>query len=68
MTNTTAYGLPVPPVVKFSEAEQIGAELHDRWADMTGKEPPFSREDLAWADVTQFIVRRAAALAERRAA
>lgn len=68
MTDATAYGLPAPPLITFAEAEVIGGELHDRWAAMTGAAPPLAREDYAWADMSQFIIRRASETARGRAA
>lgn len=64
----TAYGLPAPPLVKFAEAEVIGGELHDRWAALSGGEPPLTRGDFAWADMVQFVIMRADAAARARAA
>lgn len=67
MTGPTAYGLPVPPLVTFTEAEAIGGELHDRWAKFTRETPPLGREDFAWADMVQFVIRRADEAARERA-
>lgn len=50
-----AYSIPL---LTFAEAEQIGAELHDRWQSMAGA-VPLARDDLAWGDIVQFICRRA---------
>ena len=46
------------PLITFAEAEQIGQEMHDRFVanDVT---PPLSRDDLGWADMVQFVMRRA---------
>lgn len=44
------------PPISFTEAEAIGARLHDRWQSMTGK-PPLDREDMAWGDIVQFVMR-----------
>ena len=68
MTGPTAYGLPAPPLVTFSEAEGIGGELHDRWAAMAGGDPPLARDDFAWADICQFVIRKADDAARARAA
>lgn len=45
-------------LLTFAEAEQIGQEMHDRFVanDVT---PPLTRDDLGWADMVQFIMRRA---------
>lgn len=48
-----------PPLLSFANAETVGRELHDRWQLLAGGEPPFSRDDLAWSDIAQFVVRRA---------
>jgi hypothetical protein len=68
VTDGAAYGLPTPPLVTFTEAEQIGAELHDRWALLSGGEPPLTREDYAWSDIAQFVIRRADEIARARKA
>lgn len=46
------------PVLRFSDAEQIGGELHDRWQVFAGN-APMARDDMGWADAVQFVVRRA---------
>lgn len=46
------------PVLRFSDAEQIGGDLHDRWQVFTGK-APMAPDDMGWADAVQFVVRRA---------
>jgi hypothetical protein len=48
-----------PPLLSFANAEKVGQELHDRWALLAGQAPPFGRDDLAWSDIAQFVVRRA---------
>jgi hypothetical protein len=49
----------------FREAEILGTLLHDRWEKMTGK-APLERSDMAWADIVQFVVRKAGDLASER--
>lgn len=68
MSDATAYGLPAPPLVTFTEAETIGGELFDRWAALAGSEPPLTRGDFAWADMVQFVLRRASEAARARVA
>ena len=63
-----AYGLPSPPLIRFAEAEAIGAELHDRWQLLSGADAPLTRDDMAWGDVVQFVIRRAAEVASGREA
>lgn len=48
-----------PPLITFAEAETIGSELHDRWSTMADGDVPLEREDMAWGDIVQFVVRRA---------
>jgi hypothetical protein len=48
-----------PPLLSFANAEKVGHEPHDRWVLLAGREPPFDRDDLAWTDIAQFVVRRA---------
>jgi hypothetical protein len=45
------------PRVQHDKAEQIGLALHDYWTRMFGDKVP-NRDDLAWADIVQFIVRQ----------
>lgn len=52
------------PVLRFSQAEAVGAELRTRWSSITGEHPP---EDLRLADVVQFVLRRARELARQEA-
>lgn len=75
MTNTVAtpgpydalaYGLPAPGLITFAEAETIGGEMHDRWELMANASPPIERTDFAWADLVQFVIRRADEVARRR--
>lgn len=46
------------PLITFAEAEWIGQEMHDRFVanDVT---PPLTRDDMGWADMVQFVMRRA---------
>lgn len=46
------------PVLTYSEAEDVGGALHDRWHDLTGAAPA-PRDDFAWADLVQLVVRKA---------
>lgn len=45
-------------ILTFGQAEQIGQEMHDRFVanDVT---PPMPRDDMGWADLVQFVMRRA---------
>lgn len=53
-------------LLTFAEAERLGAELHDRWFAMTGEEP-LRVDDMGWADIVQFVMRRATTIiAERK--
>lgn len=48
------------PLQSFERALAIGERLHARWTIMAGGEaPPLAQNDLAWADMVQFIVRMA---------
>lgn len=55
-----------PPLVTFPDAERIGWELHARWELMAGSEAPMDADDLAWADMVQFVLRRASELTRER--
>ena len=48
------------PLLKFDDAEQIGPLLHDQWAKLMGQ-PPADRDDPAWVDLVQFVLRTASA-------
>ena len=67
MTGPTAYGLPAPPLITYAEAETIGQEMHDRWEMLGGGDAPLDRADFAWADLVQFVIRRADEVARARA-
>lgn len=45
------------PQLQHAEAEQIGLALHDHWLRLIGDKVP-DREDLAWADIVQFVARQ----------
>lgn len=55
-----------PPLVTFAQAEQLGGELHD-YVQRHAAEAPFVRDDMAWADMVQFVIRRARGLAGEQA-
>jgi hypothetical protein len=44
------------PHLSHAKAEQIGVQLADYWDRIIGAEVP-GRDDFAWADIVQFIVR-----------
>ena len=46
------------PILSFDEAQEVGAAVHDHWLRMTG-EAPAARDSLAWADLVQFVTRKA---------
>lgn len=56
-----------PPILSFGEAETVGAELHDRWRAQAG-DAPLTRDDMAWGDIVQFVIRRARDLVSMREA
>lgn len=68
MTGPTAYGLPAPPLITYAEAEAIGQQMHDRWQMLGGGDAPLERADFAWADLVQFVIRKADEAARVRAA
>lgn len=45
------------PHLSHAKAEQIGEHLADYWNRIIGDEIP-GRDDFAWADIVQFIVRQ----------
>ena len=45
------------PHFQHDKAEQIGLALHDYWTRIIGDKVP-DRDDLAWADIIQFIARQ----------
>lgn len=49
----------------FAQAEKLGQEMHDRFVS-DGRTPPMPRDDLAWADMVQFVMRRAGDLVGER--
>jgi len=42
----------------LDEAQSVGEAMHDHWFRMTG-EAPIARDNLAWADLVQFVTRKA---------
>lgn len=53
------------PILTYSEAEMVGAEVHDRWLRVHG-EAPIARDNLKWADLVQFVTIRACELVVER--
>jgi hypothetical protein len=58
LAEVIAKASPKPGTLTFGQAERVGVALHDRWEKMTG-EAPLKRDDLAWGDVVQFVIRTA---------
>lgn len=54
-------------LLKFPEAEALGVECHDRMVAM-GVPPVLKRDDLGWADLVQFVLRRARDIADAKRA
>lgn len=48
-----------PTPITFDQAERVGQALHDRWAIMTKGNAPLTRDDMAWSDIVQFVIRKA---------
>ena len=46
------------PILTYDEAQEVGAAVHDHWLRMTGA-APIGRDDLGWADLVQFVTRKA---------
>jgi len=46
------------PILSYDEAQYVGADVHDHWLRMTGA-APIGRDDLGWADLVQFVTRKA---------
>lgn len=46
------------PLLTYDEAQDVGAAVHDHWLRMTG-EAPIGRDHLGWADLVQFVTRKA---------
>ena len=56
------------PLLSYDEAQEVGAAVHDHWLRLTG-EAPIGRDDLGWADLVQFVTRKACErVVEREAA
>lgn len=47
-----------PELLSFSQAQRVGALLHDRWGAIAGQ-VPLTRDDMAWGDIVQFVLRMA---------
>jgi hypothetical protein len=46
------------PILSYDEAQDVGAAVHDHWLRMTGA-APIGRDHLGWADLVQFVTRKA---------
>ena len=46
------------PHLSHAKAEEIGEQLCDYWGRIVGEKIP-QRDDFAWADIVQFVVRNA---------
>ncbi len=46
------------PRLTYDEAQSVGQALHDHWRKMVG-DAPIQRDSLAWADLVQFVARKA---------
>lgn len=46
------------PLLSYDEAQDVGAAVHDHWLRLTG-EAPIGRDNLGWADLVQFVTRKA---------
>jgi hypothetical protein len=49
-----------PDLLTFEQALRVGELLHDRWSIMAG-DVPLTRDDMAWGDIVQFVLRSATA-------
>ena len=46
------------PLLSYDEAQALGVAVHDHMLRMTGA-APIARDDLGWADLVQFVTRKA---------
>jgi hypothetical protein len=46
------------PILTYDEAQIVGEAVHDHWVRMRG-ETPIARDNLGWADLVQFVTRKA---------
>jgi predicted protein tyrosine phosphatase len=46
------------PQLTYDEAQTVGQALHDHWGKMIGT-TPVERDSLTWADLVQFVARKA---------
>ena len=46
------------PLLSYDEAQAVGVAVHDHMLRMTGA-APIARDDLGWADLVQFVTRKA---------
>jgi hypothetical protein len=46
------------PLLSYDEAQDVGAAVHDYWLRLTG-EATIGRDNLGWADLVQFVTRKA---------
>ena len=48
----------VVPILSYDEAQDVGVAVHDHWLRMNGA-APIGRDHLGWADLVQFVTRKA---------
>ena len=53
------------PLLTFAEAEAVGQKLHDHWKKMA-PDLPLTADDMALADIVQFVAREARGLVRER--
>lgn len=54
------------PALSYDDALRVGKALCTRWAAITGQRP-VALKDEQWADITQFILRRARMVVDENA-
>lgn len=59
---------PAPPIIDHDAAGLIGAELARQWSLLVKEGAPPPADDLVWADLVQFVLRKARAVAQERQA
>ena len=48
----------IPPHLSLTALQEIGAALHDTWADIAGS-APLDRDDPAWTEIVHFVILQA---------
>ena len=65
LAEVIAKASPKPGTLTFGQAERVGEALYYFWTNVIG-EAPLPRDSASWADLAQFVVRKAREVVDGR--